>query len=210
MDASTRNPEVAVVLAGGKSRRLGTDKAAVLLDGKAMLLRTAELAGRFCPVVAVSGRDPSALTPGLPWFVDETPGLGPIGGIITALERYRTPCLVLSCDLPHLDEPTIERLLAAWREKPAYALMTTFLQVETGFIEALVSVYEPEAAGLLRSACQEGCRKLSRAVPPWFRHHVHYSLREAQVFFNVNTPADLESAQAAVNLPGRNEKAPAP
>lgn len=192
MGASTRSPEVAVVLAGGKSSRLGRDKAAVVLDGQALLARAAGLAGRFCPTVAVSGRDPSALVPGLPWFLDETPGLGPMGGIVTALERYRTPCLVLSCDLPLLDKATVETLLAAWREKPQDAVMTTFLQVETGFIEALVSVYEPEAANVLRRANEEGCRKLSRAIPESLRHHVPYSVRDALPFFNVNTPDDLE------------------
>lgn len=181
-----------MVLAGGKSRRLGRDKAAVELDGCPMLARMVSLARRFCPRVAVSGRDPSPLVTGVPWFLDEEPGLGPIGGIVTALERYATPCLVLSCDLPLLDEETLERLMAAWRNKPQAAVMTTFLQPSTGFIEALVSVYEPQAAPILRGAKEKGCRKLSRAIPPELRHHVPYAMDEAGAFFNVNTPADLE------------------
>jgi len=192
MAASPINPEVAVVLAGGKSRRLGRDKAAVLVEGCPMLARMVSLAKAFCPLVAVSGRDPAPLVTGVPWFLDEEPGLGPIGGIVTALERYATPCLVLSCDLPLLDELTLERLIDAWREKPAEAVMTTFLQTSTGFIESLVSVYEPQAAPILRQAKEEGCRKLSRAIPEALRHHVPYSMDEAGVFLNVNTPADLE------------------
>jgi molybdopterin-guanine dinucleotide biosynthesis protein A len=150
-----------------------------------------ELARRFCPVVAVSGRDPSALAPGLTWFLDQESGIGPMGGIITALERYQKPCLVLSCDLPLLDESTVERLLEAWRARPSWAVMTTFEQTETGFIEALVAVYEPEAALVLRRAKAEGCRKLSRAIPAALRHCVVYSVRDGRPFFNVNTPADL-------------------
>lgn len=184
-------PEVAVILAGGKSRRLGQDKAAVLVDGIPMLARMVELARRFCPVVAVSGRDPSLLASGLTWFLDLEPGLGPMGGIITALERYQKPCLVLSCDLPLLDDSTLAKLLAAWRTRPANAVLTTFEQAETGFIEALVAVYEPEAAAILRRANKEGCRKLSRAIPAALRHCVVYSVRDSRPFFNVNTPAEL-------------------
>lgn len=184
-------PGVAVVLAGGKSSRLGRDKAALRVDGTPMLARMVELAGRFCPVVAVSGRDPSAIAPGIPWFLDEDPGHGPIGGILTALTRFGVPCLVLSCDLPRLDEATLETLLSAWRARPPHAVMTTFEQAETGFIEALVAVYEPGAAPLLRAAKEEGCRKLSRAIPAALRHSVVYSVDDGQAFFNVNTPADL-------------------
>jgi len=191
MDASATSPEVAVVLAGGKSRRLGQDKAAVQVDGLPMLERMVELARRFCPVVAVSGRDPSPLVNGLTWFLDLEPGLGPMGGIITALDRYQKPCLVLSCDLPLLDEATVERLLAAWRTRPANTVLTTFEQAETGFIEALVAIYEPEAAAVLLRAKEEGCRKLSRAIPAALRHCVIYSVRDRRPFFNVNTPSDL-------------------
>ena len=58
MDASATAPDTAVILAGGKSLRLGQDKAAVRVEGLPMLARMVELARRFCPVVAVSGRDP--------------------------------------------------------------------------------------------------------------------------------------------------------
>jgi molybdopterin-guanine dinucleotide biosynthesis protein A len=191
MDASATTPEVAVILAGGKSRRLGQDKAAVQVDGLPMLKRMVDLARRFCPVVAVSGRDPSPLANGVAWFLDHEPGIGPMGGIITALERYQKPCLVLSCDLPLLDESTLEKLLIAWRTRPTSAVLTTFEQAETGFIESLVAVYQPEAAAILRHAKEEGCRKLSRAIPAALRHCVVYSVRDGRPFFNVNTPADL-------------------
>ena len=191
MAESLTNPEVAIILAGGKSRRLGRDKAALEIGGQPLLVRMAELARRFCPIVAVSGRDPAPLLQGVPWFLDEIPGLGPLGGIATALTRYNTSCLVLSCDLPLLDEQTLTGLIAAWRVHPKGTAMTTFEQAETGFIEALVAVYEPEAAALLRRANEQGCRKLSQAIPAALRHSLIYSVKEGRPFFNVNTPGDL-------------------
>lgn len=189
--AASATTDTAVILAGGKSRRLGRDKAAVELAGQAMLARMVSLARCVCPNVFISGRDPAPLVTDVPWFLDEAPGLGPLGGIITALERFQRACLILSCDLPLLDEATLRTLLAAWRLRPEGSVMTTFEQAETGFIEALVAVYEPQAALLLRRANEEGCRKLSRAIPAAFRHTVVYSVRQGRPFFNVNTPADL-------------------
>lgn len=192
-------PGVAVVLAGGQSRRLGRDKAAVLVDGRPLLERMTGLAGRLCPVVAVSGRDPGPLSGVADWFLDDMPGNGPIGGILTALERYGVSCLVLSCDLPFLDQATLETLLAAWRAKPAHCVLTTFEQIETGYIESLVGVYEPGAAPILREALENGVRKLSRTIPANLRHTVRYRVRDSRPFFNVNTPAELRQVPGAAH-----------
>lgn len=184
-------PDVAVVMAGGQSRRLGRDKAALLVDGMTLLARTIRLAGRFCPLVAVSGRDPAFSGAPAPWFADAYPGLGPLGGVTTALARFGCACLVLSCDLPHMNDPTLVRLLQAWEEREPDTLMTTFEQAETGRIEALVAVYQPEAEPLLRQALHQGRLKLSAAIPRERRHHVVYTWAESRPFFNVNTPEDL-------------------
>jgi molybdopterin-guanine dinucleotide biosynthesis protein A len=182
----------AMVLAGGKSRRLGRDKVCESVGGQSMLARTAALAGRFCRQVWVSGRDPATLGLDLPWMPDDEPGLGPMGGIVTCLRRLGTPLLVLACDLPLLREDVVRALLTAREERPAAAVMTTFLQQETGFIESLVAVYEPEALPLLKAAAGRRELKLSQAVPPERRHHIPYGPERAEVFFNVNYPADLQ------------------
>jgi molybdopterin-guanine dinucleotide biosynthesis protein A len=187
----TYSPGAAVILAGGKSRRLGRDKAAVEVGGRAMLARMVDLSRRFCKVTVVVGRDPAPLVTGVPWFLDDLPEAGPLGGIVTVLERLRVSCLILSCDLPLLDEPTLARLLDAWRARPEGTVMTTYEQAWTGYIEALVAVYQPEAAALLRRAYEQGCRKLSRAIPAALRHCVVYGADESRPFFNLNTPEDL-------------------
>ena len=69
--------------------------------------------------------------------------------------------------------------------------MTTFRQVETGYIEALVAVYEPEVLPLLEVAFADKLFQLNRIVPDPLRHHLPYRRDEAAPFFNVNHPADL-------------------
>lgn len=180
-----------LVLAGGKSSRLGTDKVVLPVSGGSLLSRTVALASRFCSQVWVSGRDPGGLNVQAPWLPDDVPGQGPLGGIQTGLAHIGGPLLVLACDLPLLDEPTVARLLEAHAKRPEHAVMTTFLQPETGYIEALVAVYEAGAAPLLAEAARQGMYKLSRAVPFEARHHVPYTQDESTVFFNINYPADL-------------------
>lgn len=199
MSAPARETLTGLVLAGGRSTRLGQDKVVLPLNGQSLLARTAGLAARFCPRVVVSGRDPAELGadlgPGLgqtlDWLPDDEPGHGPMGGILTGLTHLGGPLLVLACDLPLLDEATVARLVEHRGSRPPGTVITTFLQSATGFIEPLVAVYEDLARPHLAAALAAGERKLARALPEAARHLIPYGPEEAHVFFNVNYPADL-------------------
>lgn len=202
---------IGVVLAGGLSTRLGQDKTRLHLHGETapgLLAHTAKLlrsvtgevwiscrSGRPCPV-AETGVDGPCYR-----LNDEVEGMGPFGGVITALRVAQGPVLVLSCDLPFMERAVLERLLVHRAARRPGTVMTTFRQVETGFIESLVAVYEFEALPLFRQALEDGERKLSRVVPPDLREHIPYSVREALPFFNINYPADLEMARRIIGAP---------
>ncbi len=195
-----RETLVGMVLAGGRSRRLGQDKVLLPVAGATLLARSVALLRRFCSTVVISGRDPSrpdptGVTPGVeaPWLPDAVPGIGPMGGIMAGLLEFDTSLLVTACDLPLLDAATLERLLDFHGQRPDQAVMTTFLQAGTGFIESLVAVYEPGALPFLERACRGGCYKLSAALPKALRHELPYAPEEGQVFFNINRPADLQA-----------------
>lgn len=184
-------PPAAVILAGGKSRRLGRDKVALPYSGDSLLVRTADLANAICDEVYISGRDPRPLGLDLPWLRDDVPGIGPIGGLLTALRRLNRPVLALACDQPLLDCQTVWSLSEMRKTRFPETVMTTFRQRETGYIEALVAVYEVAALPHLERAVRDGEYKISRAVPQTLRHHIDYSQNDASVFFNINFPADL-------------------
>lgn len=190
-------PVAGLVLAGGKSSRLGRDKARIKVDGKDLLCRAVNLLESVVGQVWVAGRDPSGHGLHNPWFMDDIPGKGPVGGILTALRKLQRPCLVTSCDLPFLDQPTLLRLLRARDAAHASVLngrpplMTTYGQTETGYIEALVAVYEPDCLPRLETAVAQGRHKLSAIIPRDCRTEIPYSKDDAMVFFNINRPADL-------------------
>lgn len=202
---------IGVVLAGGRSTRLGQDKVRLRLpgDGRDMLARTADLLAACTDGVVISCRAPDAgeetlALPGIRSIPDAEPGLGPLGGVWSALRELRQPILVLSCDLPFMDVPTLRRLIDARGARPPEALMTTFQQAETGFIEALVAVYEPACLPWFDAAWEQGIRKFSVVIPEELRTHVPYARSEALPFFNINYPADFEIARRLAELMRRD------
>ena len=202
---------IGVVLAGGRSTRLGQDKVRLRLpgDGRDMLARTADLLAACTDGVVISCRAPDAgeetlALPGIRSIPDAEPGLGPLGGVWSALRELRQPILVLSCDLPFMDGPTLRRLLDAREARLPGAIMTTYQQEETGFIEALVAVYEPACLPWFDAAWEQGIRKFSVVIPEELRTHVPYSRSEALPFFNINYPADFEIARRLAELMRRD------
>lgn len=192
-----------VVLAGGLSSRLGEDKVRLTLPcpagqagqgGQDMLTRTLRLLLSCTGEVAVSCRASRDVSP---WrrIPDEVEGLGPLGGMYSVLKAEARPIFVLSCDLPFMNETVLRRLLAARATRPEGAVMTTFRQAETGFIEALVAIYEPDSLPWFEAALAKGIRQLNMVVPESLRCDVVYARDQALPFFNLNYPADLEAAR---------------
>lgn len=191
-----------IVLAGGRSSRLGKDKAAIHLYGEQqpdLLARTCNLLDSLTEEVWISGRSGNMHNAEYLWIPDEVQGVGPVAGIMSALRTAQGPILVLSCDLPFMEKETLQRLIDARKKRPAETLMTTFLQQETGFIEALVSIYEFEALPYFEQAIEDGIYKISRTIPKKCQHTVPYERRDSLPFFNVNYPADLEMARRVIS-----------
>jgi molybdopterin-guanine dinucleotide biosynthesis protein A len=99
---STRPGLTGFILAGGKSARMGRDKALLDWHGRTLLDHMTHLISAVADKVHVVGRDP------LP---DRVPGLGPLSGIATALETSSTDTnLVVAVDLPSLTEKFLQYL----------------------------------------------------------------------------------------------------
>lgn len=119
----------ALVLAGGRSRRMGDDKAAIVFEGETLLQRTVRLASAVGAEVFVGVSPDNANDEVRSLFnqlVDSRPGTGPLAGILTALESDpEADWLVLACDMPGLDVEALNVLLntaCEYPESPAVAL----------------------------------------------------------------------------------------
>lgn len=105
---------VGIILAGGRSRRMGTDKALLEIDGETLLARTTRVVATVVPEVLIVGRTslPPELT-GTPAVLDAYGEAGPLGGIATGLAHSGAErVLVVACDLPYLQVEVLRFLVS--------------------------------------------------------------------------------------------------
>jgi molybdopterin-guanine dinucleotide biosynthesis protein A len=167
-------PFSGAVLCGGASRRMGTDKALLRVDGTPMAARvaTALRAAGAVDVVAVGG-DATALAEwDLAVVPDDRPGDGPFPATLTALGHARSELVaVLSCDLLQPSPRAILRLLDALDVAGPDALGA--VPVVDGHHQWTHVVWRETALGPLRHAHAAGARSLRRGTADLALCEVH-------------------------------------
>jgi molybdopterin-guanine dinucleotide biosynthesis protein A len=186
-------PLYGLVLAGGESRRMGRDKAALQLHGQSQVDWACALLERHCARVFVSVRPGQLQDPtraAHPAIVDRHVDAGPIAGIAAAQAEYPDAAwLVVACDLPFLSDATLEALIAG-RGPQA---VTAFRSTHDGLPEPLCAIYEPATQAGIVAAIASG-----RNCPRKFILQSGVPLLEQPdpaALDNVNTPDDLARAQ---------------
>ena len=188
-----------VILAGGKSSRMGTDKALLQLDGKKFIEQIEE------KIIAHGNTRELSDTN---WTVisDIYPNHGPIGGVHSALSVCQSDALfVVTCDMPLLKSSLARKLCnimcesevmnqmvdGAVSEQIAYDVVISV--GEDGKIHPLCGVYRKSVLPVLEEQILSGRNKVMEALN---KLHVKYvtidSSIGAQQLFNVNTPQDYE------------------
>jgi len=111
---------VGAVLAGGQSRRMGRDKAMLDWDGRSLLMRAVKvLESVFDEVLVVAPRDRGYEDLGVQVVPDIRPGLGPLGGLHTALVHGRgKPLFILACDMPHVTDDLVRWIVGPPIQEP--------------------------------------------------------------------------------------------
>ncbi|WP_083320914.1 NTP transferase domain-containing protein [Hymenobacter glacialis] len=138
-----------LVLAGGRSERMQTDKGALHYHTLDQRQHTAALLGEFCPDVRVSVRpdQAAALPAGLKPLPDTFLNLGPLGGLLSAFQADPNAAwLVLACDLPFLTRTTLDFLVT---NRQASRAATALRSPWNDFPEPLVTIWEPRSYGQL-------------------------------------------------------------
>lgn len=166
------------VLAGGASKRMGTDKAFIEINGETLLQRVvmALSDAGASSVVVVGGNAQLTRSLGLVHVEDIWPGQGPLGGIITALRNtYAETVAVLSCDLLH---PSAAAITAV---RDALSFADVSVPVQQGQEEWLHAVWRRSSLSVLERSFAKGERAPKRATaelqiarlectdPSWFQ-----------------------------------------
>jgi molybdopterin-guanine dinucleotide biosynthesis protein A len=192
----------AIVLAGGRSTRMGRDKAALVLGGRTLLQRAIDAAGAAAGAVVVVGAPGRALPPvtspvPITLLTDPEEGAGPLAGIVAGMAAVRTPvAVVLACDMPFVEPALLRLLVAAVRERAPSAL-----PVVEGQAQPLCSAVRTDALTSLRAVLASGTRAAAaladlpgaRLLAP-----AEWGVADSQgiSFVGVNTPEEWARAEA--------------
>ena len=179
------------ILAGGQSRRMGTDKAALEIGGVSLLERTARLALAVNPSVLVVGRAcPNNWSLANVVFLEDAQAdLGPAGGLATALRQAQTSVLALACDLPLLTEDALRWLIA---EAKAQFAPSGLVTVNGGQQEPLFSVYHLESLPLIEAGLAADRRSLRGVIKAGAFAFTDAPEWVAAQLANVNTPEEWQ------------------
>jgi molybdenum cofactor guanylyltransferase len=184
------------VLAGGKSTRMGQDKAAVTLNGLTLLQHALAALREACRDVAILGKQELYGKLG-PVYEDIFPVCGPLGGIHAALSNSQTQFnLIIAVDTPFLAPKFLSYL--ADRAIDSGAIVTT--PEINDYTQPLCTVYSLDFRSIAEQALQQGNYK----IVPLFPRDRTLVIREselrqfafaADMFENLNTPEDLARAR---------------
>jgi molybdopterin-guanine dinucleotide biosynthesis protein A len=187
----------AAIIAGGLARRFGgQDKSRLVVDGRPIIVRQAEVLQLVATDVFVVAPD-AARFADLGWRVhpDRIPGAGALGGIYTALEAAAgDPVITVACDLPFLDAGLLARLVelsaggdGAWVRSPRG-------------VEPLIACYRRSARTAMRAEIEAGRLKAAdlgsilRIIEMPIADVARFGPPE-RLLANVNTPDDYARVQ---------------
>jgi molybdopterin-guanine dinucleotide biosynthesis protein A len=146
------------VLAGGRSSRMGRDKALLEIDGVTLIVRAVTLLRSVLDEATVIASKAGYESLGLRIVGDDFPGFGPLGGIATALHISKKPWnLVIACDLPYLSKAWLEYLIERALKSEADAVVPMNVRGP----EPLCAMYHKNAEQRIRTGVEGGIRKVT-------------------------------------------------
>ncbi|MBN61555.1 MAG: molybdenum cofactor guanylyltransferase [Gemmatimonadetes bacterium] len=187
-------PVHVAVLAGGQSRRMGRDKALIEWDGQPLIARVLAAAHPLQAPLFIVGDPDQYAHLGLPVHPDLHAGLGPIGGLHTALATAASPVLLLACDLPFLT-PEFLRMLVGRR-----GIHQAIVPYTADGAQPLCALYEPSCQTVVESAIAASKRSmrglLQQLAVDELGAEVWRPYDESGLLFaNLNTPEEVARVQ---------------
>ncbi|MBQ4900101.1 molybdenum cofactor guanylyltransferase [Paenibacillus sp. Marseille-P2973] len=194
----------AIILAGGRSSRMGSNKALLPLQGIPVIERLVrELDTVVGRVIIAGGNQPEAYSYlGKEIFSDVYPGAGPLAGLHAGLTAAETPwSLAVACDMPFASREVFEWLVERVRTAEKSSGPEAIIPVVQGRVQPLLAAYRRNVLTGLEKELQAGSLKMTR----WTEGlHAEYAdgaeiaaatgLPLEQIPFNMNRPDDYRQA----------------
>jgi molybdopterin-guanine dinucleotide biosynthesis protein A len=180
-----------IVLAGGRSSRMGEDKSLMKLNGKALVEYSINALRPLCDKVIISSNIAAYDFTGCEVWPDELPDQAPIIGIYSCLKRSETELnVILSCDIPLMSTSMIGFLLA---KSAAYEITVPIH--ENGQIEPLCGIYKKSSIGIIKEFIDRGNYRLNECIRSVQHQFIPVDAQipcnSPNLFLNINTPSEF-------------------
>lgn len=195
--ATPQNKINGLVLAGGKSKRMGRDKSSIAWHGKEQQFYMADMLRPLCNEVYISLRQDqeAEMHEGYKTLTDSYTGIGPYGAILSAFKfQPDAAWLVVACDLPLLNVDTLKYLLA---HRQTNSIATTFQSPFDGLPEPLITIWEPKSFTVLLEFLSNGYTCPRKVLIKNEETHILQPPDE-KALMNVNTPEDFVKAEQII------------
>ena len=188
-----------IILAGGKSRRMGTEKGLIEFDGKPLIQYAIEALEPLCDTILISTNGHSYDLFSYQKVADKFPNSGPMGGIYSCLKISKSDKnIVLSCDMPFIKTRLISDLIQTADD---YDLIIPWHGGHK--FEPMCALYNKSVEPVFLSFIQQSNFK----IPDTFEHLKTHKFRidqslsyySKELFFNVNSKEDLDFVQKGIN-----------
>ena len=187
-EAVIRKRCTAILLAGGKSRRMGTNKALLPLNGTSMIQHILTQLRPLCTEILISSAE-SGHYGDLPFrkVVDRYPDSGPFGGIVSGLEAARNHiCLVSACDIPHIGASFVIDMINEGRKSEVVVPKS-----DDGKLEPLFAVYTRSVIGRMRELLLRGEFRMRKLFPLCYT--TYFPAADVSIIKNLNTRDEYET-----------------
>ena len=182
-----------IILAGGKSSRMGSDKSQMILNGKTLIEYSIQALRPICEKVVISSNSFNYDHTGCEVWPDELPDGSPMIGIYSCLKRSSTEYnIVLSCDMPLISTSLLEYLL----ENASENGITVPIH-ENNLIEPLCGIYKQACIPVLKGFIDKGNYRLNECIRSTSHLLVTIDYKtptfSGNIFSNINTPDDFRN-----------------
>jgi len=185
-----------IILSGGKSSRMGSDKGLLRLNEKSLIQYSIDALKEFCDKILICANKSGYESFGYPILKDIYPDLGPIGGLYTGLSGSDTESnFILSCDMPFINPQTIIHLLSKRDERLASIPIHSKKLIEplcAGYSKTII----PELKKQIRIRDFKLMNLLKKVDVSWVKIDSGLEFYHPDLFFNVNDQDSLEIAES--------------
>lgn len=179
-----------IVLIGGQSTRMGTDKSRLKIDNKYFYQGAAQKLLPYCDEIflSINGNQASLHKYEYPIIIDKYPNQGPISGILSCYEAGHNHILILATDLIHIQSSDIQSILQIHQNDSQDCTM--YYNENTGYYEPMLSIWNKTMLIQLKIYFENGGRSLQKFL---ISHSIAlHPLKNENNFKNINAPSDLD------------------